>query len=241
MVPRRPLSGVPPVRVSMPQSRLALTGALVAPAAAAAVANRPGAGPSTPAAVAGLAAALCAAGFLSLELRHRDGVERLELFGPVLLVAVFALPSRLAVLVAALTAALLEGLRRVPPPRAAFTVARWSCAAAAGSLTFAALREGLTLAPRNLLALAAAMLAASATAGLPLWLGKIGGEAAGSPGVGNGQGPGGSEARGRAEPDGLEPPRPRGARCAREGRRVGAGRPRGAGCSRLGLGWPRQT
>jgi len=186
----------------MPQSRLALTGALVAPAAAAAVANRPGAGPSTPAAVAGLAAALCAAGFLSLELRHRDGVERLELFGPVLLVAVFALPSRLAVLVAALTAALLEGLRRVPPPRAAFTVARWSCAAAAGSLTFAALREGLTLAPRNLLALAAAMLAASATAGLPLWLGKIGGEAAGSPGVGNGQGPGGSEARGRAEPDG---------------------------------------
>jgi hypothetical protein len=94
MVPRRPPSGVPPVRVSMPQSRLALTGALVAPAAAAAVANRPGAGPSTPAAVAGLAAALCAAGFLSLELRHRDGVERLELFGPVLLVAVFALPSR---------------------------------------------------------------------------------------------------------------------------------------------------
>src|SRR6266508_1387989 len=155
MVPRRPPSGVPSARVSVPRPRIALTGALAVLATAAAVANRQGAGPSAPAAVAGLA------------VRHRDGVERLELFGPVLLVAVFAMPSGLAVLAAALAAALLEGLRRVPPPNGAFTVARWSCAAGAGSLTFAALREGFSLAPRNLLALSAAMVAAAVAAGLP--------------------------------------------------------------------------
>src|SRR6266508_521197 len=121
MVPRRPPSGVPSARVSVPRPRIALTGALAVLATAAAVANRQGAGPSAPAAVAGLAAAL------------------------------------------------LEGLRRVPPPNGAFTVARWSCAAGAGSLTFAALREGFSLAPRNLLALSAAMVAAAVAAGLPLW------------------------------------------------------------------------
>src|SRR6266536_1808713 len=82
MVPRRPPSGVPSARVSVPRPRIALTGALAVLATAAAVANRQGAGPSAPAAVAGLAVALCAAGFLRLEVRHRDGVERLELFGP---------------------------------------------------------------------------------------------------------------------------------------------------------------
>src|SRR6266511_4154853 len=107
MVPRRPPSGVPSARVSVPRPRIALTGALAVLATAAAVANRQGAGPSAPAAVAGLAVALCAAGFLRLEVRHRDGVERLELFGPVLLVAVFAMPSGLAVLAAALAAALV--------------------------------------------------------------------------------------------------------------------------------------
>src|SRR6266536_1068922 len=187
MVPRRPPSGVPSARVSVPRPRIALTGALAVLATAAAVANRQGAGPSAPAAVAGLAAALCAAGFLRLEVRHRDGVERLELFGPVLLVAVFAMPSGLAVLAAALAAALLEGLRRVPPPSGAFTVARWSCAAGAGSLTFAALREGFSLAPRNLLALSAAMVAAAVAAGLPLWLAEHRG-----PWVARGSGFGGS-------------------------------------------------
>src|SRR6266568_948186 len=200
MVPRRPPSGVLFARVSVPRPRIALTGALAALAAAAAVANRQGAGPSAPAAVAGLAAALCAAGFLRLEVRHRDGVERLELFGPVLLVAVFAMPSGLAVLAAALAAALLEGLRRVPPPNGAFTVARWSCAAGAGSLTFAALREGFSLAPRNLLALSAAMVAAAVAAGLPLWLAEHRGPWAARGPVARGWGSGaaaGRRARGR--------------------------------------------
>src|SRR6266511_2028057 len=191
MVPRRPPSGVPSARVSVPRPRIALTGALAVLATAAAVANRQGAGPSAPAAVAGLAVALCAAGFLRLEVRHRDGVERLELFGPVLLVAVFAMPSGLAVLAAALAAALLEGLRRVPPPNGAFTVGRWSCAAGAGSLTFAALREGFSLAPRNLLALSAAMVAAAVAAGLPLWLAEHRG-----PWVARGSGSGGSRVGG---------------------------------------------
>src|SRR6266540_1606349 len=143
MVPRRPPSGVPSARVSVPRPRIALTGALAVLATAAAVANRQGAGPSAPAAVAGLAAAL------------------------------------------------LEGLRRVPPPNGAFTVARWSCAAGAGSLTFAALREGFSLAPRNLLALSAAMVAAAVAAGLPLWLAEHRG-----PWVARGSGSGGSRVGG---------------------------------------------
>jgi diguanylate cyclase (GGDEF)-like protein/PAS domain S-box-containing protein len=160
--------------LSVQRSRLALTVVLAVLAAASTLPDQPGAGPSTPAAVTGLAAALCAAGFLRLDLRHRAGVDSLELFDPVLLVAVFALPGRLAVLAAALAAALLEGLRRVVPTEVAFTVARWSCAAGAGSLTLGALRQGASLAPRNLLALAAATLAVSVVAGLPLWLGGRG-------------------------------------------------------------------
>jgi diguanylate cyclase (GGDEF)-like protein/PAS domain S-box-containing protein len=180
MVPKRPPSGVPPARVSIPRSRLALIGALAVLAVAAAVVDRPAAGPTTPAAVAGLVAALCVSGFLRLDLRHRAGVDSLELFEAVLLVTVFALPGRLAVPVAALAAALLEGLRRVPPASAAFTVARWSCAAGAGSLVLGALRQGVSLGPRNLLALAAAAVAALAAACLPLWLGERGRWAPGS-------------------------------------------------------------
>jgi diguanylate cyclase (GGDEF)-like protein/PAS domain S-box-containing protein len=161
--------------MSVQRSRVVLGVALALLAAAAALPNQPGAGPSTIAAVAGLVAAMCAAGLLSLELRHRDGVDSLELVEPVLLVAVYALSGGLAVLAAALAAALLEGVRRAPPATAAFTVVRWSFAAGAGGVALAALREGTALTTRNLLALAAAALALSLAARVPLWLGDRGG------------------------------------------------------------------
>ncbi|HEX8859654.1 MAG TPA: EAL domain-containing protein [Actinomycetes bacterium] len=143
-------------------------------AAAAALPNQPGAGPGTIAAVAGLVAAMCAAGLLSLELRHRDRVDSLELVEPVLLVAVYALSGALAVLAAALAAVVLGGVRRVPPATAAFTVVRWSFAAGAGGVVLAALRDGFELGTRNLLALAAAALVLSLAARVPLWLGERG-------------------------------------------------------------------
>jgi diguanylate cyclase (GGDEF)-like protein/PAS domain S-box-containing protein len=175
MDPRRPPSGVAPAWMSVQRSRVVLGAALALLAAAAALPNQPGAGPSTSAAVAGLVAAMCAAGLLPLELRHRDGVDSLELVEPVLLVAVYALSSGLAVLAVALAAALLEGVRRAPPSTAAFTVVRWSFAAGAGSVALAPLRASTALGTRNLLALTGAALALSLAARVPLWLGERGG------------------------------------------------------------------
>jgi diguanylate cyclase (GGDEF)-like protein/PAS domain S-box-containing protein len=170
MDPRRPPSGVAPAWLSVQRSRVVLGVALALLAAGAALPNRPGAGPGTVAAVAGLVAAMCAAGLLSLELRHRDGVDSLELVEPVLLVAVYALSGARVVLGAALAAALLEGVRRAPPASAAFTIVRWSFAAGVGATALAALRLGTALGARNLLALAAAAVALSLAARVPLWL-----------------------------------------------------------------------
>ena len=174
MDPRRPPSGVVPAWVSVQQSRVVAGVALGSLAAAAVLLNQPGAGPGTIAAVAGLVAAMCAAGLLSLELRHRDRVDSLELVEPVLLVAVYALSGALAVLAAALAAVVLGGARRAPPATATFTVVRWSFAAGAGGVALAALGDGSQLGTRNLLALAAAALVLSLAARVPLWLGERG-------------------------------------------------------------------
>jgi diguanylate cyclase (GGDEF)-like protein len=125
--------------------------------------GRPGAGPLTPGALLGLCAALTAAGSLRLCLRHRGEVYSLELFEPMLLVAVYAMPGRLALALTALAASLAQGLRRTPPAGVAFSAARWSCAAGAGSLVFVVLRDGTALSPRNLLALLGAMLTVTLT------------------------------------------------------------------------------
>jgi diguanylate cyclase (GGDEF)-like protein/PAS domain S-box-containing protein len=182
MDPTRLPSGVAPAWVSIRRSRVVPGVALGLLAAAAALPNQPGAGPGTVAAVAGLVAAMCAAGLLSLELRHRDRVDSLELVEPVLLVAVYALSGALAVLAAALAAVVLGSVRRAPPATAAFTVVRWSFAAGAGGVALAALRDGSELGARNLLALAAAALLLSLAARVPLWLGERGARRAPVPG-----------------------------------------------------------
>ena len=122
----------------------------------------PGSGHVSAFAVLGLLAALTAAGSLHIDFRYHDELEALELFESVLLVVVYALSGPLVVLLAALAAALSEALLRVHPVKAAFNVAQWSSAAAAGGLTFAVLRAGSALSARNLGAVLAAMLVASA-------------------------------------------------------------------------------
>ncbi len=69
----------------------------------------------------------------------------------------------------ALAVALFEWIRRVPPVRAAFNVARWLCAAGVGGGVFVVLHHGTSPAPRNLLALLAAVLAASLAVHLSSW------------------------------------------------------------------------
>jgi diguanylate cyclase (GGDEF)-like protein/PAS domain S-box-containing protein len=177
MVEGRPPSDALPTRVRIPRPRLLLTVALGALAVAATLPDHPGAGPRTPASVLGLLAVLVLSGYLRLELRHRDEVSSVGLYQSVLLVTVYALPAGLAVAVAGLAGALFEGSRRSRPGKAAFTVARWACAAGIGSMTLVALRGGASLAPRDLLALAGTMLAMSLTAELPRWLVDQGGAA----------------------------------------------------------------
>jgi len=143
----------------VPRSVPLLVAILATLAGAVAVADRaPGSGPVSTLAVIGLLAALTAAGSLHIDFRYHDEIEALELFESVLLVAVYALSGRLVVVVTAAAAALSEALLRVRPLKAAFNVAQWSVAAAAGSLTFAALRHGGALTARNLSALLAAMV-----------------------------------------------------------------------------------
>jgi diguanylate cyclase (GGDEF)-like protein/PAS domain S-box-containing protein len=184
VVPGCHRSGEPPAGARWPRSP-APTVILAALAVASAVPSRPGAGPLTPGALLGLLAALAVAGSPRLRLRLRDEVWSLELFESVLLVAVYALPGRLAVALAALAASLAQGSRRAPLASAAFSVARWSCAAGAGSLVFAALRDGASLRPRNLLALLAAALAVALAGRLPAllacWWAHPGGPGGGRP------------------------------------------------------------
>ena len=158
-------SAPPPARDAIrdgegfPRSVLLLVAILAVLAGAAALTDRaPGSGPVATIAVIGLLAALTAAGSLHIDFRYHDEIEALELFESVLLVAVYALSGRLVVVVTAVAAALSESLLRVRPLKAAFNVAQWSVAAAAGSIAFAALRSGTALTPRNLTALLAAMV-----------------------------------------------------------------------------------
>jgi diguanylate cyclase (GGDEF)-like protein/PAS domain S-box-containing protein len=101
---------------------------------------------------------LAAAGFPTLQFQWRDQGDALDLFEAVLVPAIFVLPPLEAVLVVGTAQALSETLQRIHPVKAAFNVAQWMAATAAGSVVLAALRDGGgPPASRDLLALAAAM------------------------------------------------------------------------------------
>ncbi|HKP99204.1 MAG TPA: hypothetical protein VJ735_02645, partial [Actinomycetes bacterium] len=106
---------------------------------------------------------LTAAGFPTLQFQWSDQGDAEDLFEAILAPAIFVLPPLLAVLVVGLAQTLSEGMQRIHPVKAAFNVAQWMAAAAAGSIVLSLLRD--RAAPpttRDLLALSAAMAATTA-------------------------------------------------------------------------------
>ena len=122
----------------------------------------PGAPPAQPPDRWLLLLLLLLAAFLGLELRVRDQGNRLDLFDAAVAAALVWLPGPdLLVLVVAAKAVALS-LQRVSPVKTCFNVAQWGCAAAAGSLVFAGLRDPGPVATRDLLVLAVALAVVAA-------------------------------------------------------------------------------
>ncbi|MFL6186821.1 MAG: PAS domain S-box protein, partial [Actinomycetes bacterium] len=106
---------------------------------------------------------LTGAGFPTLQFQWSEQGNAEDLFEAILAPTIFVLPPLAAVLVVGVAQTLSEGLQRIHPVKAAFNVAQWMAAAAAGSIVLSALRD--QAAPptiRDLLALAAAMAATTA-------------------------------------------------------------------------------
>ena len=99
---------------------------------------------------------LTAAGALQLQFRYRDDVEAVDIFDAALTPIVFLFSPPVAVAFAAVGKGVSQGLLRVAPRKAAFNVAQWMCATAAGSMVLNTLRHGRSLRAANLGALALA-------------------------------------------------------------------------------------
>ena len=142
----------------------ALAGAAVLLAA---VAGRLDGAPSADAVeVLALLLLLVLASFLGLEFRARGEGDRLDLFDAALAAALVSLPAPSLLAVVVVAKALALGVQRVPADKLAFNVAQWGCAAAAGSLLFAALPQPAGATARELaLLLAALVLVAAVNAG----------------------------------------------------------------------------
>jgi diguanylate cyclase (GGDEF)-like protein len=83
---------------------------------------------------------LVLAGFLSLDFRAGGHGNRLDLFDAVLAAALLSLPGPRLVLAVVVAKAVVMLVQHVAWDKACFNVAQWACAAAAGSVVFAALR-----------------------------------------------------------------------------------------------------
>ena len=83
---------------------------------------------------------LVLAGFLSLDFRAGGHGNRLDLFDAVLAAALLSLPGPRLVLAVVVAKAGVMLVQHVAWDKACFNVAQWACAAAAGSVVFAALR-----------------------------------------------------------------------------------------------------
>ncbi|HEY4728236.1 MAG TPA: GAF domain-containing protein, partial [Actinomycetes bacterium] len=106
---------------------------------------------------------LTGAGFPTLQFQWSEQGNAEDLFEAILAPTIFVLPPLAAVLVVGAAQTLSEGLQRIHPVKAAFNVAQWMAAAAAGSIVLSALRDqAAPPAIRDLLALAAAMAATTA-------------------------------------------------------------------------------
>ncbi|HWC41246.1 MAG TPA: GAF domain-containing protein, partial [Actinomycetota bacterium] len=106
---------------------------------------------------------LTAAAFPTLQFQWSEQGNAEDLFEAILAPTIFVLPPLLAVLAVGVAQTLSEGLQRIHPVKAAFNVAQWMAAAAAGSIVLSALRDqAVPPTTHDLLALAAAMAATTA-------------------------------------------------------------------------------
>ena len=101
-------------------------------------------------------------GSLGLEFRLRRQGNRLDLFDAALAVALVSVPGPVLLVLVALAKTCELTVKRVPPVKTCFNVAQWGCAAAAGSLVFAALRDPGPVVPADVAALLAALLVVAA-------------------------------------------------------------------------------
>jgi hypothetical protein len=77
---------------------------------------------------------LTGAGFPTLQFQWSEQGNAEDLFEAILAPTIFVLPPLAAVLVVGAAQTLSEGLQRIHPVKAAFNVAQWMAAAAAGSI-----------------------------------------------------------------------------------------------------------
>jgi hypothetical protein len=84
---------------------------------------------------------LTGAGFPTLQFQWSEQGNAEDLFEAILAPTIFVLPPLAAVLVVGVAQTLSEGLQRIHPVKAAFNVAQWMAAAAAGSIVLSALRD----------------------------------------------------------------------------------------------------
>jgi hypothetical protein len=97
--------------------------------------------------------------FPTLQFQWRDQGDAFDLFEAVLVPTVFVLPPLTAVLVVGVALASSEIIQRIHPVKAAFNVAQWMAATAAGSIVLAAFRDGGDRATlRDIVVLVAAMI-----------------------------------------------------------------------------------
>ena len=104
---------------------------------------------------------LTVAGSFSITYHYQGQSDSLDHFEVVLAPALFFVPGSQVVALVAVAKALSQLGQRVEPVKAAFNVAQWTAAAAAGSLIFVALHPAAKAQPAGLLPLALAMIAVS--------------------------------------------------------------------------------
>jgi PAS domain S-box-containing protein len=107
-------------------------------------------------------AVLALASHLIIRIQCGDEIEALDLFEAVLAPTIVVFPALLAVGLATTAKALVGALHRNEPVKARFNAAQWAAATGAGTLVYAALADGRALSPRNIAALALAMLVVAA-------------------------------------------------------------------------------
>ena len=105
---------------------------------------------------------LVLAGFLALEFRASGHGHRVDLFDAALAAALVSMPTQRLVVAVVVAKACVLLVERLPWDKLCFNLAQWACAAAAGSLVFAALHPAGPVTGTHLLVLPLALLTVAA-------------------------------------------------------------------------------